>query len=140
IGRTAGGRHVTSIRVVGAGLPRTGTKSLKDALEMILDGPCYHMQEVFDHLDHAPAWRRALDGDPTGWPSPLEGYVATVDWPASFFWRDLAEANPDAVVLLSMRTDAETWWASVDATILRLLRGGASETDPEWNAMALTLF
>jgi hypothetical protein len=131
---------VTPVRVVGAGLPRTGTKSLKDALEVLLGGPCYHMQEVFEHLDHAPAWRRALAGDPTGWSASLEGYVAAVDWPASMFWRDLAAANPDAVVLLSMRADARTWWGSVDATILRVTRGGATETDPEWTAMVLTLF
>ena len=137
---TRGGRTVTPLRVVGAGLPRTGTRSLKDALEVLLGGPCYHMHEVFEHLDHAPRWRQAMDGDASGWRSCLDGYVAAVDWPASWFWRDLAAANPDAVVLLSTRADARTWWASVDATILRLLRGGATETDPGWDAMARALF
>jgi S1-C subfamily serine protease len=37
----------------------------------------------------------------------LDGYVATVDWPASIFWRDLSEANPDALVRLSVRDTAE---------------------------------
>ncbi len=131
---------MTGLRVVGAGLPRTGTSSLKDALEALLDGPCYHMHEVFEHLDHAPEWSRALDGDADGWRTPLAGYVAAVDWPASFFWRDLAAANPDAVVLLSMRSDAATWWGSVDATIMRVLRGAATETDPRWHAMIIELF
>jgi hypothetical protein len=128
------------LRVVGAGLPRTGTKSQKHALEMLLGGPCYHMEEVFEHLDHAPDWRRALAGDPEGFRAPLRGYVASVDWPASFFWRQLAEENPEAIVLLSMRSSAEVWWGSVDSTILRVTRGEASQMDPEWTAMVLTLF
>ncbi len=135
------GEHPSpSLRVVGAGLPRTGTKSQKAALEMLLGGPCYHMEEVFEHLDHAPEWRRALAGYPAGRRAPLRGYVASVDWPASFFWRQLAEENPDAVVLLSMRSNAEVWWESVDSTIMRVLRGDASQSDPEWLAMAMTLF
>ena len=129
-----------TLRVVGAGLPRTGTSSLKDALEHLLGGPCYHMHEVFEHLDHAPLWSRALDGDAAARQACLDGYVAAVDWPASFFWREIADANPDAIVLLSMRADAQTWWGSVDATIMRVLRGKATELDPGWNAMIRELF
>jgi 8-oxo-dGTP pyrophosphatase MutT (NUDIX family) len=131
---------MTTLQVVGAGLPRTGTNSLKAALERLLGGPCYHMLEVFEHLDHAPMWRRALAGDATGWQEAIQGYVAAVDWPESAIWQQVAEANPAAQVLLSTRKDAETWWSSVDATIMRVLRGDAGETDPEWNAMARELF
>ncbi len=131
---------MTGLRVVGAGLPRTGTQSLKGALERLLGGPCYHMEEVFQHLDHAPLWLGALDGDPSGWQTALEGYVAAVDWPASMLWREIAQANPDAIVLLSMRSDPRTWWESVDATIMRVRRGGVNEVDPGWLAMAATLF
>jgi hypothetical protein len=126
--------------MVGAGLPRTGTSSLKAALETLLGGPCYHMEEVFSHLDHAPLWQRALSGDPTGWQTALNGYVSAVDWPVSMFWREIAEANPHAVVLLSMRSDPRIWWESVDATIMRVRRGGVNETDPGWLAMAGALF
>jgi hypothetical protein len=129
-----------ALRVVGAGLPRTGTSSLKGVLERLLGGPCYHMVEVFEHLDQAPLWSRALEGDTGAWQACLDGYVAAVDWPASFLWREIAAANPDAIVLLSMRADARTWWGSVDATIMRVLRGDDVERDPGWNAMIRELF
>src|SRR5262249_3186972 len=71
---------------------------------------------------------------------PLQGYVASVDWPASAFWRELADENPNAIVLLSMRSSAETWWGSVDSTIMRVMRGEANQMDPEWTGMVTTLF
>lgn len=111
-----------TLRVVGAGFPRTGTKSLKEALELVLGGPCYHMVEVFDHLEHVPVWREALRGQPPDWNGFLSGYVAAVDWPASAFWRDLAAANPDALIVLSVRDDAEEWWQSADRTIFTVTR------------------
>jgi hypothetical protein len=98
------------------------------------------MHEVFEHPHHASLWRRALDGDAARWQACLGGYVAAVDWPASFFWREIAAANPDAVVLLSVRADARAWWGSVDATIMQVLRGDDEERDPEWTAMAVRLF
>lgn len=125
-----------TLRVVGAGMPRTGTLSLKKALERLLGGPCYHMEEVFEHLEHVPAWRAALRGDPPDWASLLRGYVAAVDWPASAFWRDLSAANPDALVVLSVRDDAKTWWASVEATILPGMRREPSREMDRWHAMA----
>jgi hypothetical protein len=129
-----------SLRVVGAGLPRTGTASMKEALERLLGGPCYHMREVFEHPEHSALWSRALHGDAAGWRACLQGYVAAVDWPASFFWREIADANPDAPVLLTVRTDARAWWGSVDATIMAVLRREALQHDPAWAAMAIELF
>jgi hypothetical protein len=125
-----------SLRLVGAGLPRTGTKSLKLALEQLLGGPCYHMVEVFEHLDHVPVWRGALAGRQPDWDAFLAGYVAAVDWPASAFWRELAEANPDTVVLLSAREDPETWWRSADATILGVVRRDEYPEYEEWLELA----
>ena len=104
-----------TLRLVGAGFPRTGTRSLTLALEQLLGGRCYHMHEVFENLDHVPVWRQALRGDMPDWNEFLAGYVAAVDWPASAFWPQLAEANPDAIVVLSQRDDAATWWRSADA-------------------------
>jgi hypothetical protein len=121
--------------VVGAGLPRTGTRSLKEALEILLNGRCYHMEEVFSNLDHVPVWRRALTGEPTDWNGLLEGYVAAVDWPASAFWRELSAANPQALVILSTRSRPRSWWRSADRTILP----GARMTQPadlrEWQCL-----
>lgn len=106
------------IRVVGAGLGRTGTASLKKALERLLDAPCYHMQEVLEHLDHVPLWHAAIRGEEIDWSRILGGYAAIVDWPGASCWRSIAADNPDAVVLLSTRADAETWYRSAKATIL----------------------
>ena len=89
------------LRVVGAGLPRTATRSLKDALERLLGGRCYHMHEVFTHLEDVLAWRAAIRGDAPDWREFPPNCIATVDWPASAFWRELADANPDAVIVLS---------------------------------------
>src|SRR5215208_7067540 len=68
-----------TLQVVGAGLGRTGTVSLKGALERLLGGPCYHMVEVFSHLDdHVPRWHAAVRGEPVDWEGLLGGYRAAV--------------------------------------------------------------
>ena len=131
-----------TLRVVGAGCGRTGTGSLKIALERLLGGPCYHMREVFGHPEHVPTWRAAANGDMPEWPDFLADYSAAVDWPAMSFWPELSEAYPDAIVLLSVR-DPEKWFESVTATILTPLR--ASFTEPlsgleDWSAMVRDLF
>ena len=119
------------LRVVGAGLPRTGTHSLQNALERLLGGRCYHMREIPGHpFDLGDGWNRALAGEAPDWNQILNGYVATVDWPASMFWRELSEANPEALVLLSVRDTAEIWWQSIDATILPVARKALA---PDWN-------
>jgi hypothetical protein len=110
------GRGVV-LQVVGAGLPRTGTNSLKLALERLTGGRCYHMREVSETPGAAEAWKAAAEGQPTDWDALLAGYVAAVDWPASAFWRELAAASPDAPVVLSQRATAEEWWRSVEATV-----------------------
>jgi hypothetical protein len=110
-----------SVRVIGAGVGRTGTLSLKAALETLLGGPCYHMVEVFAHPEHVPAWHAAARGDPPDWHALLAGYRAAVDWPASAFWPELMRVFPDAKVLLSTR-DRRAWWESADATIFPHVR------------------
>jgi hypothetical protein len=109
-----------TLSVVGAGLGRTGTHSLKIALEQLLGGPCYHMLEVFGRPDDIPVWHRAIDGDQPDWSAFLSEYRAAVDWPASAFWRELSAANPDAVILLSTRKDADAWWKSASNTIFHI--------------------
>lgn len=111
-----------SLRVVGAGLPRTGTLSLKTALERLLGAPCYHMSELFKHPEHIPAWADAAEGKPVDWPALFDGYAATVDAPAATLWRQTSTAFPDAIVLLSVRESAEQWWDSMDRTIFPRIR------------------
>ncbi len=126
--RPDGNGGVMSLRVVGAGLGRTGTHSLKLALEQLLGAPCYHMLEVINRPDQAEAWARALREEPD-WASFLGDYVATVDWPAAAFWPELSRFAPDAVVVLSVR-DPEAWWASASQTIFSVLARGANPDDP----------
>lgn len=126
------------IQVIGAGLPRTGTRSLKLALERLLGAQCYHMSVVFerDFVD-VPAWQAALDGQAVDWAGVFAGCVAAVDWPASVFWRELADLYPDALVVLSTRQDPQTWWRSADRTVWSVMRRRQHVDLPgEWFAMS----
>jgi hypothetical protein len=95
-----------TLRVVGAGLGRTGTH-------------CYHMFEVVTHPDHIPVWQAAVDGDPVDWDALFDGYAAAVDWPVAAFWREISDQFPDAIVLLSSR-DTAGWWKSAHSTIFEI--------------------
>lgn len=128
-----------TLQVVGAGLGRTGTHSLKVALERLLDGPCYHMIEVFGHPEHVDTWRRAAEGEAVDWSTFPEGYVASVDWPGGSFWREMAGANPDAIILLSTRASSEAWWKSANDTIFQVVGAGPVEL-PGWREMIDAMF
>jgi len=105
-----------SLRVVGAGTGRTGTSSLKQALEYLLGGPCYHMRELLNKPEHLAFWHQAAFGGGPEWHTVLAGYDAGVDWPVSAFWPELSTAFPDALILLSKRP-ADEWWESARRTI-----------------------
>ena len=107
-----------TLKVIGAGFGRTGTLSLKYALQMIGFGPCYHMEEVIAAPGRFAQWEEAAQAADPDWPAIFEGYAATVDWPAATFWRSLADTYPDAKLILSMRDSAETWFESTQKTIL----------------------
>jgi hypothetical protein len=120
-----------SLRVVGAGLPRTGTSSLGHALEYLLHGPRLHMSAIPGHpFDLGDGWRRALADEPVDWHELHEGYIAAVDWPSSMFWQELSARYPDAIVILSVREDAKTWLESMNATVLPVAR---MALDPAWS-------
>ncbi len=104
-----------TLKVIGAGFGRTASASLKYALETLLDAPCYHMSEVLGRPGHVDLWLNAAAGRPD-WDAIFHGCAATVDFPASNYWSELADAYPDAKVLLSLR-DADRWFASTQETI-----------------------
>lgn len=116
-----------ALRVVGAGLGRTGTLSLKVALERLLGAPCYHMMELFSHPEHVSAWHGAARGEMPDWNEVMRGYRAAVDWPAAAFWGELSRAFPDAIILHSVR-DPEAWWESASQTIFSRLRAAPSDS------------
>ncbi|GAA4210147.1 sulfotransferase family protein [Actinocatenispora rupis] len=105
------------MKVIGAGFGRTGTASLKAALDRLGVGPCFHMSEVFEHPDRVPYFRAAARGEAVDWDAAFAGYESTVDWPGAAFWRELAARYPEAKVLLSVR-DPARWHASMRDTIL----------------------
>ena len=109
------------MRVIGAGFGRTGTTSLKAALETLGLDHCYHMTEVFAHPRHAEGWRSAWRGAPVDWDAILGPYEAAVDWPSCTFYEELMERYPEAKVLLSVR-DPERWYESTRTTIYELSR------------------
>lgn len=110
------------LQVIGAGFGRTGTMSLKLALEQLGFGPCHHMIEVIRSPEQVDFWEAAANGAAGDWEAALGGYRSAVDWPTAHYWRELSEAYPDARIILSHRTP-ESWWASFSDTILKALDG-----------------
>ncbi len=117
-----------TLSVIGAGFGRTGTMSLKHALEMLGLGPCYHMMEVANRPEDVGLWQRAADGAAVDWDRLFDGYRAAVDWPACTYYRELAARYPDAKVILSLR-DPGRWYESAWNTIFSMMLEDAPEAD-----------
>jgi hypothetical protein len=118
-----------TLKVIGAGFGRTGTLSLKLALEQLGFEKCYHMMEVFGHPEHVDLWRRANRGEAVNWPALYAGYQATVDWPACNFYENHLRQFPDARVILSER-DPDRWYDSVMKTIYPSSLRARESADP----------
>lgn len=108
------------LSVIGAGYGRTGTLSLKFALELLGYNKCHHMIEVINNPGEAEKWLAAIGSDSVNWDALLSGYQATIDWPACHFYQELADYYPRAKVLLSIR-NPEEWFESISATTLRVI-------------------
>ena len=113
---------MSEIKVIGAGFGRTGTMTLKTALEQLGFDPCYHMKEVmlkgkFDD------WICLEAGDITRAEQEklvkkaLDGFAASVDFPSAMYYREQMNLYPDAKVVLSVRDTPASWVKSVKATI-----------------------
>ncbi|MBA3944141.1 MAG: sulfotransferase family protein [Herpetosiphonaceae bacterium] len=108
---------MNQLKIIGAGFGRTGTVSLKVALEALGFAPCYHMSEVFQNMETMlPLWEQVAAGKLTDWTSIFGNYQATVDWPTCNFYAELMQTYPDAKVLLSVR-DPEQWYESARSTL-----------------------
>ncbi len=117
-----------SLSVIGAGFGRTGTASLKVALDLLGVGPCYHMSEVFKTLAHVALWERVGDGG-LDWDEIFGEYGSAVDYPTCTYWRELSVRYPKAKVILTVR-DAEKWFESTQETILSPRMVEYSEPSP----------
>lgn len=104
------------MKIIGAGFARTGTLSLKHALQKLGYAPCYHMDEVFKNPDHMAKWRDLAEGQPVDWEAFLGEYQAGVDFPVSIFYEELFTQYPDARVILTTR-DPDRWYSSALETI-----------------------
>lgn len=122
------------MKLIGAGFGRTGTMSLKAALEQIGYGPCFHMIDLIRDPTPLPYWQAAVDGDDVDWTEVFAGWESTIDWPGCTFWEQYVEIWPDAPVLLNVR-DPEAWYRSTlnsihaakEAAAKGELRGGEEE-------------
>lgn len=120
------------LEVIGSGYSRTGTLSLKRALETLGIGRCYHFTEL-RRRRHALQWLAVANGRRPDWDALFAGYTATVDWPGVAYYRELADYYPEAKVILTIR-DADDWHASVCEVLLPLRR-----TLPDWLPWTSTL-
>jgi hypothetical protein len=106
--------------VIGSGFGRTGTASLKRALETLGFGPCHHMEEVMLlHPEQVAHWQAIVAGKPVVWDDVFAGYRSQVDWPGAHVWRELSLAYPNAKVVHSVRQE-DGWWTSFSNTIGKL--------------------
>lgn len=104
------------LSVIGAGFGRTGTTSLKQALEMLGYRPCHHMIEVERDRDQLAYWQAAVAGAPVDWNAVFSKYRAATDWPACHYWRELAAFWPASKIILTERPEEE-WWNSFCNTV-----------------------
>jgi hypothetical protein len=125
-----------TLSVIGAGFGRTGTHSLKLALEALGLNPCHHMYEVRDNPRQLGFWQAAVSGQKVDWDEVFRGYMAQVDWPGSRFWKELSSHFPEAKVILTVR-DADAWFDSLQATVLPSITiGRAHDPDPHTRGVA----
>jgi hypothetical protein len=126
--------------VIGVGVGRTGTYSLKLAINRLGLGPCHHMEEVLQNMPvHVPLWSAAVDGSPD-WRAIYSGYQSAVDWPTACFFRELVKESPSAKFVLTQRSP-KNWADSFGSTIYKLL-AGRDQAPPEmhaWLDMAIAI-
>lgn len=127
-----------ALNVIGAGFGRTGTMSLKIALEQLGFGPCYHMAEVF-HGQAFAEWTRAIRGEAADWDAIFRGFASAVDFPVCGFYRELARHYPEAKVILTER-EPQSWYESASATILNPATAERAGEVPGAGPMLAALF
>ena len=108
------------MKIIGAGFGRTGTLSLKKALEILGMGPCYHMDEMIRYPQHMDVWKDAALQKPVNWNDIFADYQSTLDFPASLYYRELLAAYPDAKVILTVR-EPERWYQSMYETAYTMM-------------------
>jgi hypothetical protein len=111
-----------ALKVIGAGFGRTGTRSLKSALEQLGFGRCYHMEEVAKNPSHLRHWAKIMEGGKADWETLFTGYQSATDWPVAAYYKDLMTVYPEAKIILTVR-DPESWHRSIMNTLYQAGRG-----------------
>lgn len=122
-----------TLSVLGVGFGRTGTESLKSALEVLGYDPCHHMKVLLSNPEEEALWRRVVKGEDITWDEAYAGYNAAVDFPTCYYWREVAAHYPDAPLILTVRSP-ESWYASMTKSIFPILK---KLTDPESIGLAM---
>jgi Sulfotransferase domain len=120
--------------VIGAGFGRTGTVSMKKALETLGFGPCHHMLDLFERPSEIELWREAERRQTADWEKLYAGHRSTIDWPGSRFWRDLVARYPEAKVILTVR-DPQSWYVSARDSIYASMLPPDNGSDPVFTKM-----
>jgi hypothetical protein len=105
-----------SLQVIGSGVGRTGTHSLKLALEQLGFGKCYHMEELLREPNRLVYFKQAEKGETVEWNKLFDGYMSAVDYPAARYYKQIIAAYPNAKIIHTTR-DAESWYSSAMETI-----------------------
>jgi hypothetical protein len=127
-----------SLKIIGTGFGRTGTDSMRMALNMLGFGPTHHMFELSDKPILYKRWIDLAHGAQPDWDGLFEGYLSCVDWPSAYYWRQLIDVYPDARVLLTWRSP-ESWWKSFKNTLLETMKR-PKETHPLAHFIAKNVF
>lgn len=110
-----------ALSVIGTGLGRTGTESMRFALEELGYAPCHHMRQVYADDSQMRRWAEVVvAGRAPDWERLFRGFLAAVDWPSVLYWRPLVQAYPKAKVILTYRSP-ESWWESYEKTLLKVI-------------------
>ena len=110
-----------TLKIIGPGFGRTGTKSTKDALETLGFGPCHHMYEVFQNPPQVSVWQDVAAGRQVDFKAAFAGYHSQIDWPGAHVWRELSRTFPEAKVLLTRRPE-DSWYRSYSRTIGKFMK------------------
>ncbi|MGH3466494.1 MAG: sulfotransferase family protein [Thermocrispum sp.] len=127
---------IAVLKLINAGLGRTGTTSLQAALERLGFGPCYHMFDIIGSQQRLEQWEGIVcDGQRPDWAALFEGFTSAVDGPPAIFYREIAEALPDVKIILTTR-DAERWYQSTYDTLYQFALRSKDNPPPAGSSSA----
>ncbi len=136
-----------SLQVIAVGPPRTGTSSLKVALQSLGFARCMHMDELFNQPNLVDHWIELFETGKTDFATLFAGYQSSADFPGCLAYRELMAHYPEAKFIVNYR-DADAWYDSMLETVYAFVPRTAEqkqsllekgEQDPRYLGIAKTL-